>query len=101
MAITVSQMAANEATVTISGGALGDEGVTVIYYPNKISTSALTKMDEGLDGTITALLSVIKSWDFLEDDASMWPVTQENLTNLGVAILRQIRQGILEDIRPN
>lgn len=101
MPITLSEMAANKASITVTGGHLGDSTINLVYYPNKITASAIKQLDEGMDSINEVLASAIISWDVLEDDGSMFAVTSDNLARLGTAIVWQIRMEIIKDLRPN
>ena len=101
MPITVAKMAANEASVTVTGGQLGEDSVTLTYYPNKLSTKMVVQLDQGLDGMNQTLAEIIKSWDVLNEDGSMYPITPESLSALGVPVLYQMARAIVQDIRPN
>lgn len=101
MPVTLSQMAANEASVTVTGGHLGNDSINLVYFPNKITTNAIKQLDEGMDSINGVLADAIKSWDVLDDDGSMFPITPENLAKLGTAIVWQIRMEIVKSLRPN
>lgn len=98
MPITASQMAANEAALALT---IEGETLNLVYYPNKLTTKAITQIDNGLDGMNQTLSEVIKSWDLLNDDGSMYPLDAESIASLGVGLLFQIARGIAQDIRPN
>ena len=99
MPITVAKMAANEASVTLS---LGEDTISLVYYPNKLTAKTINQLDQGLDGLNQTLAEVIKSWDVLEEDeATMYPITPDALAVLGVPFLYQIAKAIVQDIRPN
>lgn len=101
MPITASKMAANEASVTITGGALGNDSLTIVYYPNKLTAKAIVQLDQVLEGTQQTLSEVIKSWDLLADDGSMYPLDPESIAALGLPVLLLISKKIVEDMRPN
>ena len=99
---TVSQMAANEATVVITGEHLGNDTITLRIYPNKVTTAAIKQLDEGADSINAVLAACIKSWDVLEDDGvAPLPITTESLETLGMAIVWQMRMEIIKSLRPN
>ena len=99
MPVTLSQLVAQEATAIIDSGVFAGSPINVTYNPNKISTNLLTQMDEGLDGTCAALAQAIKSWDLVDDEGAMYPITGDSLKELGATLLREIRGGILDDLR--
>lgn len=101
MAVKLSDMATNEKSVEVTGGALGDEVLHVTYYPNRVTTEAINVLDGSLDGMNTALAGILKSWDVLNDDDTMYPLDADSLARLGIAFLRQVAWAILADIRPN
>jgi hypothetical protein len=101
MPVTVSKMATNEASLTVTGGLLGDDTLNLVYYPNKLTTANINTLDSGVDGTNQALSEVIKSWDLLEyDDGPMRPIDPDSLAKLGIGFLRQVAWAIMRDIRP-
>ena len=101
MPVRLSNMAANEKTVQVTGGPLGDEVVSVAYYPNRVTTEAINVLDGSLDGMNTALSGILKSWDVLNDDEIMYPLDADSLAKLGIGFLRQVAWAILADMRPN
>lgn len=102
MPVTLSQMAANEAKVTVTGGHLGNDTINLVYFPNKINTNAIKQLDEGMDSINGVLADAIKSWDVLEDDGTTpLPINTESMERLGTAIVWQIRMEIVKSLRPN
>jgi len=95
-------MAANRASVTLTGEYLGNETITVVFFPNKITTVAIKQLDEGSDSINQVLADVIFSWDVLEDDGETpLPIAVESLEQLGMAIVWQIRMELVKALRPN
>lgn len=101
MPVRLSNMAANEASVTITGEAVGDGSVTVVYYPNKINDSTIQGLYGGLDGLNETLATVIKSWDLLADDDSMIPFDIDTLATISFPFKVQVGYAIAKDMRPN
>ncbi len=101
MPVTFSKMAANEATITMTGGPLGDDSLTLTYYPNKLTKKTITQLDNGLDGLNQTLSDLIKVWDVLDEDDAMYPLNPDSLAALGIPVLIYISRAIVEDIRPN
>jgi len=102
MPVTLSQMATNKASVTLTGEHLGNNTITVVFFPNKINTTAIKQLDEGSDSINQVLADVIVSWDVLEEGGETpLPVTVENLERLGMAIVWQIRMELVKALRPN
>jgi hypothetical protein len=102
MPVTISQMAANEATVLVTGDHLGNDTINLVIYPNRVTTAAIKQLDEGTDATNTVLAACIKSWDVLEDDGvTPLPITTESLEKLGMAVVWQLRVEIIKALRPN
>jgi hypothetical protein len=97
---TAAEIASDEASVTII---IGDRPINVVYFPNKITTKALTLHDSGLDGMCKVLSEIVKSWDLLisPDDPSMYPLDANSLADLGYKFMGGVSKGILEDMRPN
>ncbi len=113
MPISLVQIASNTATVTLSGGVLGDETVTVTYFPGRFTEKAVTvlnsfasmtqtTMEEGFAAFNETLAGLIKSWDVFEDDAKtrMFPVEAARFGELPLQFRIQVLTGIASDIRP-
>ena len=98
MPVNLANMATKEASVTL---AIGDETLTIIYYPNKVTTKSITIIDSSLDGLCEELCGIIKSWDLLNEDGTMYPLDAESLQSLGIGVLMQIARAISRDVRPN
>jgi hypothetical protein len=102
MPVTIGQMAANQATVVVTGEHLGNDTINLVIYPNKVTTASIKQLDEGTDAINQVLVNVIKSWDVLEDDGvTPLPITTESLEKLGMAIVWQMRMEIIKALRPN
>jgi hypothetical protein len=98
LTLTVSQLAANEANLALT---IAGDTLNLVYFPNRVSTKSLTQLDNGLDGMNATLAEIIKSWDLLQDDGSMYPLDADSLAALGINLLLQVAKGIVGDIRPN
>lgn len=98
MPVTLSQMVANEKSLSLT---IGSDTLNITYYPNKVTTAAVTEIDSSLDGQTQVLSGVIKDWDLLNDDGTMYPLDAPSLAALGIGLLMQISQAIVRDIRPN
>ena len=111
MPVTLSKIANKSASVAIP---FDEDILTLEYYPNlvtqdvllrlqKISASSQEKIAEDFQSYNHLMLTLIKSWDFLEDDGhTLLPLTEENFAHLGFAIQGKMLTAIMEDIqRPN
>jgi hypothetical protein len=114
MPITLAKIAANTADVTF---AVGEDTVTVTYYPSKINDkviASITLLEDKnqVDPTANAhalndtLQTLIKSWDVMdevEEDGEtklvMFPI--ERVGELPFVFRTQVVAAIFEDIRPN
>ncbi len=109
MPVTLTQIAANTASVTF---AVGTETVTVVYYPGKVTEKAIARMQgmsdmtgenvlAGFGAFNETLASLIKKWDVLEEDGvTMFPITPERLAELPVGFRIQVIGAIMGDLRP-
>lgn len=110
MGVKLSNIAANSATVEIP---IEDEMLHVTYYPGRItdetmlSILAFEDMDEHtLKATLgefnSALASIVKSWDLLEDDGET-PIALEpkRLAQVYLPLKLIIYRAILGHMRPN
>lgn len=109
MPVTLAQIAANTASVTF---AVGNETVTIVYYPGRVTekTIAQTEAMKTMTGETmearysafnTALAGLIQSWDVMEDDGvTMWPLEPGRLAELPVGFRMQVIGAILGDLRP-
>ena len=100
MPITLAKMAANTASITFN---IGADTVTVVYYPGRVSDSAIAKMDASADEFNQTLASLIQSWDIYEDtdQTQLLPIDADHLSALGRSYRMQIARAIVRDIRPN
>jgi hypothetical protein len=101
MSVTASNMARNEASASIQ---VGDDTLTITYYPNKVTSKLIAQLDDVLGGGLqNALSTLIKSWDLQvsPDDSSMYPTDPDSLEALGLTVLLQLSKAIASNIRPN
>ncbi len=109
MPVTLSQIACKEASVTHSFG--GDASLTITYDPNLITEEVFAQLQdfakmsgdtvvEGFKAFNELLVSLIKSWDLLEDDGTVIPLTVERLAKLPIPLRSLALNMILGDIRP-
>jgi hypothetical protein len=98
MPVTFNQIANNTATVTVVVPNLGP--VTVEYYPNKLTSKYVAKIEAGDVDDDHLLQDLIKSWDIYEDDdfTIMWPL--ERMDEFGYQFKVQVAEAIVNDIRP-
>ena len=97
MTLSVSQLATNEANLALT---IEGETLNLVYFPNKY-TAKVSNQFTTLDGITQELGGLIKSWDLLNDDGTMYPLDAESLAALGIGLLLQVAKGIASDIRPN
>lgn len=112
MPITLTQLAGNTASITLT---VGEDTVTVDYYPGKVtektfalaaSFSDLTDLDS-IQASFTSLnellVSLIKDWDVYEDDASTqkFPLVVDRMSEIPYMFRVNLLTSILGDIRPN
>jgi hypothetical protein len=111
MPITLSKIANNEASVTFH---YGEDEITLKYYPGRITEKTFAQLQafsrmEGADDVIEGfgklnelLVSLLKSWDVLEDDEkTMFPIGSEHLAVLPIPFRVAVLQAVMRDIRPN
>lgn len=115
MPITVSNMASNEASVTFT---YQGESVTVVFYPGRINeksfpglfavdyanatgANGIENVTQAYQDWNTALASVIKSWDLLNDDGTMFPLDPARFVELPIAFRRRVLDEIMGAMRPN
>lgn len=97
MSITLANIATNEATVKVP---VGDEDITIVYYPNRITKGVIVQFDDLVNGICQVLPAVVKSWDLLDADGSMFPLEPTRLEELGIPLLALINKAIAKDIYP-
>ena len=107
---TLSNILGNSASVTIpfSGG----DSLTIGYKPEGITQETLIRLQKFTGGTEKlpeqfkemneVLISLLVSWDLLEDDAiTVIPITVERFLTLPLVILTTVIEAIAEDMSPN
>src|SRR5258708_35651234 len=108
MPVTLAKIAANTASVTLH---VGEDTVTVVYYPGRVTERAIAVVNsfstmhqetlaEGFREFNEVIANLIKSWDVLEDDGTMFPLKPGRLAELPVTFRVQVLGAILGDIRP-
>jgi hypothetical protein len=99
MPVTFNQIANNTAIVTVQIANLGP--VTVEYYPNKLTSKYVAKIEAGDVDDNHLLQDLIKSWDIYVDDdfTEMWPL--ERMDEFGYQFKVQISEAMVEHMRPN
>jgi hypothetical protein len=109
MPVSLSKIASNLATVTLW---FGEDSLTIEYYPLRITTEMMAQMQgfavmdektfvQKFQEIAQMLVSIIKSWDLLEDDESATiPLTIERILAISPVISMQIIQAIAGDLRP-
>ena len=109
MAITVSQIASNVATVTV---AVDADTVTIQYFPGRVTEKTLALADMFSSTTETTIVdnfklfnvelaNLIKSWDVLENDGqTMFPLDASRFTELPLAFRVKAFMAIIGNIRP-
>ena len=98
MPVTFKQIAAREASVTLS---LGEDTITIVYYPNKLTDQVVAEIEAGITKDNDLLEKLIKSWDVYEDDEHtvMFPLSRIN--EFGLQFKQQIGEAIGNAMRPN
>ena len=99
MPVSLSQMMADTATVSLTTN-IGT--INVVYYPNRVSDTAMAQLDQGSDEFNDTLASLMQSWDIFEDDAqtTMLPIDAAHLGALGLSFRIKLAWSIIRDIRP-
>jgi hypothetical protein len=97
MGITLSQIAANTATVSLT---VVGSPINITYYPNKITDQLVAQIESGAIDDNQMLTDLISGWDIFEDDAqtSMLPIARIN--ELGIPIKVQIAEAIVGAMAP-
>jgi hypothetical protein len=94
---TVAEMASDEASVTII---ISNRPINLVYFPNKLTTKVINSF-ESMNGINQSLSEIVKSWDLLADDGSMYPLDIASLEDLGIGLVKKVARGIIDDTRPN
>lgn len=99
MPVSYSKMVSNTARLTFQ---VGEDTLNIDYYPNKVTDKAIEELDKGTDALNTVLASLIKWWDFFEDDeqTQMFPIDPERFHDLGLKFRIDLAWGIIRDVRP-
>lgn len=110
MPISLAKIAKNTAKVTFKWG---DDDVNITYIPGKVTEKVYadllafqgmekdpqTIMD-GFNSLSDILIRLIKEWDVLNDDGSMYPLTPEALSELPIFFRMECVSAITGDVRP-
>lgn len=109
MPVTLSQIAANTATVKLP---VGDDAINIVYYPSfatdetyllleNLQSDDQSTITETLNTLNSLLLDLIKSWDLYENDGvTLVPLSKERFGGLQIGIKSEILQAIMSDMRP-
>ena len=114
MPVNFNQIARNTAQVKMTGGTLGEDSITIVYYPGRLTDNLLSSVQQmatlesgnvaGLDGLYSlndALCTLIKSWDVLDADGSMFPLDPRRLRDdLPMPFKAEVLFAIMQDLRP-
>ena len=107
MPITVNEIAANTATVTMFWG---ENSVNITYRPGVVTEKTIAQMLAFADMDESTLMAqmrafnellahLIKAWDVLENNV-MFPLEPDRLAELAFMFRAKVIQTILGDIRP-
>ena len=107
MPITVNEIAANTAIVTMLWG---ENTVNITYRPGVVTEKTIAQMLAFADMDESTLMAqmkafnellahLIKEWDVLENDV-MFPLEPDRLAELSFMFRAKVIQTILGDIRP-
>lgn len=109
MPVSLNKIASNVASVTLW---FGDDSLNIEYFPLRITTEMMATMAgfadmkseqavlDNFQAVADMLAVVIKSWDLLEDDGQVIPLTGERIARISPVIAILIIQEIFQDIRP-
>lgn len=109
MPVTLSKMAANTASFSMP---VGDDSVTITYYPQRVSEKTYaslqvladqenTDMEQNTHALNDVLISLVASWDVLRDDGTPVPITHDALPEVPIPFRGQVVNAIMADIRGN
>ncbi len=110
MPITLNEIAANTATVTFQ---FGDNPVTVVFYPGRITERVLTagnfakrgddpaSIEAGVEDFNAILAGLVESWDVLENDGkAMIPIDAKRFADIPLIFRTRVFQEIIGAFRP-
>lgn len=114
MPVTLKQVISNTARVTLRIRVAEDEvsDLNVVYYPARVTEETFAHLQAfdslgtdfvaGFKSLNEVLISLIKSWDFFEDDKQtiMYPLEANALKKVPIVFRIAVLQGIMQDIRP-
>lgn len=89
----------------------GDD-LNIEYYPNKITEETFVQLNalaamkednisESFMAYNTTLVGLMKSWDMIDDNEAVLPLTAEQMIKVGIVVRGEILTAIMSDIRPN
>jgi hypothetical protein len=112
MPVSITQMAANTASVTFTADSAGNT-VTVVYFPALVTEktfASLQSFDAMQQNSIVdsfaelndVLIRLIKSWDVYDDEAQtvMFPLDAERLKELPIPFRMKVLGAVLGDLNP-
>lgn len=97
MPISLSQIAANTATVSLT---IAGSPITVTYYPNKITDQLMAQIESSAIDDNQMLIDLISAWDIFEDDAQTVMLAINRIDELGIPIKVQIAEAIVGAMVP-
>lgn len=97
MGITLSQIAANTATVSLT---IVGSPITVTYYPNKLTDQLVAQVQSGAIDDNALLTDLISAWDIFEDDAQTVMLPVARIDELGIPIKVQIAEALVSAMNP-
>lgn len=109
MTVKLSDIASNHSTVKV---AVGDEYVTINYYPGRITDEVFQTLvgfdhltAESAKSTLhdlnSTLVHLVESWDVVENDGeTVIPLTLKRLASVYLPFKMQVLASIMADIRP-
>lgn len=114
MPVTLAQITRNTAKVTLQVRTGENEvnDLNVMYYPSRITEETFAHLQafdslgtdyvSGFKSLNEVLISLIKEWDFYQDEAQtiMYPLEAEALKKVPVIFRMSVLRGIMGDIRP-
>jgi hypothetical protein len=114
MPATLSAIVGNTATVPLEYAGLT---INITYYPGRITEKVFAKLQkmsqdngdvissiiDGFGSVNDIIVSLVKSWDFYEDDAATvtYPLNDARLSELPFDFRSAVVKAVLGDMRPN
>lgn len=108
MPITVAKIASNTASTSFQWG---EDTVNITYYPGLVTEKTFADLDsfnaassDEIQSSFamlnTTLCKLMKSWDVLEEDGSMFPLEPGRMAELPILFRAQCITAITGDVRP-